>query len=659
MTVTCETDALGRAPDIGRERGLLGRALVSAGVITDEQLRSALALQQRWNSRLGDVILAQRGVPAQRFYAIVAAHFGLQFIDLVQQPPDPALLTPGDLDSYAQRLVLPWRREDGVLVLAVADPDPALFAWARAHYGEDVRFVGTAKFDIIWSLQRYADEQLTDNALNLLAAHAPTYSARQVITRGQKFALWALAAVMLVTLVLFPVPGLIAVNVLVALGFLATFGLKLLLVWFGSRHRIDIKVTEDEVAALRDDDLPVYTVLVPMYKEPEVLPILANALRKLDYPISKLDVKLVLEADDLDTIEAAKKLGLEAFFEIIRVPPSQPKTKPKACNYALHFARGELLTIYDAEDKPEPDQLKRVVAAFRKAEKDVVCIQARLNYYNADENWLTRMFTLEYTLWFDFYLPALEYLRIPIPLGGTSNHFRLDVLRQVRAWDPYNVTEDADLGVRLIQNGYRVNVVNSTTFEEANVSIPNWIRQRSRWLKGYMQTWLVHMRDPVHLYRSTGFKGFWGFQFFVGGGFFHRIGRAGAVGVVRGVGADRHLDVRALLPAVAGGGLAGQSAAGQCVLHLHHAGCSVQTRLLQAGAVRTDGAVLLGVAVDRRLQGSLAADPQSVLLGEDHAWHQQAFGKRAPRRTRRVSRLRSVARAGCRRSSSPWWRCRC
>lgn len=659
MTVTCETDALGRAPDIGRERGLLGRALVSAGVITDEQLRSALALQQRWNSRLGDVILAQRGVPAQRFYAIVAAHFGLQFIDLVQQPPDPALLTPGDLDSYAQRLVLPWRREDGVLVLAVADPDPALFAWARAHYGEDVRFVGTAKFDIIWSLQRYADEQLTDNALNLLAAHAPTYSARQVITRGQKFALWALAAVMLVTLVLFPVPALIAVNVLVALGFLATFGLKLLLVWFGSRHRIDIKVTEDEVAALRDDDLPVYTVLVPMYKEPEVLPILANALRKLDYPISKLDVKLVLEADDLDTIEAAKKLCLEAFFEIIRVPPSQPKTKPKACNYALHFARGELLTIYDAEDKPEPDQLKRVVAAFRKAEKDVVCIQARLNYYNADENWLTRMFTLEYTLWFDFYLPALEYLRIPIPLGGTSNHFRLHVLRQVRAWDPYNVTEDADLGVRLIQNGYRVNVVNSTTFEEANVSIPQLDPAAFALAQGLYADLAGAYARPGASVSQYRLQGILGVSVLHRRRFFHRIGRAGAVGVVRGVGADRHLDVRALLPAVAGGGLAGQSAAGQCVLHLHHAGCSVQTRLLQAGAVRTDGAVLLGVAVDRRLQGSLAADPQSVLLGEDHAWHQQAFGKRAPRRTRRVSRLRSVARAGCRRSSSPWWRCRC
>uniref|UniRef100_UPI0025D2E050 glycosyltransferase family 2 protein n=1 Tax=uncultured Xanthomonas sp. TaxID=152831 RepID=UPI0025D2E050 len=342
----------------------------------------------------------------------------------------------------------------------------------------------------------------------------------QVITRAQSVFLVVLTVVLAAALALWPLVTLIALNTLIAVAFLATFGLKLVLAWRGARRRIDIKVSDEEVAALGDEDLPVYTVLVPMYKEPDVLPILANALRRLDYPTSKLDVKLVLEADDTETIEAAKALGLEAFFEIIRVPPSQPKTKPKACNYALRFARGQMLTIYDAEDKPEPDQLKRVVAAFRKSPADVACIQARLNYYNADENWLTRMFTLEYTLWFDFYLPALETLRIPIPLGGTSNHFRLDILRKVHAWDPYNVTEDADLGVRLTQQGYRVSVVNSTTFEEANVSIPNWIRQRSRWLKGYMQTWLVHMRDPVQLYRSTGVRGFWGFQLFVGGTFF-------------------------------------------------------------------------------------------------------------------------------------------
>ncbi|WP_267118152.1 glycosyltransferase family 2 protein, partial [Xanthomonas sacchari] len=473
-----------------------------------------------WRSRLGDVVLAQRGVAPLRFYTVLAQHFGLNFANLLKQPIDPALFQPEHLADYAQRLVLPWREEDGQLVLAVADPGPEIFAWARATYGEQVRFVGTSKFDIVWSLQQHADAQLTHDALNLLAEHAPEHSARQVITRAQSVFLVALTVVLAAALALWPLVTLIALNTLIAVAFLATFGLKLVLAWRGARRRIDIKVSDEEVAALGDEDLPVYTVLVPMYKEPDVLPILANALRRLDYPTSKLDVKLVLEADDTETIEAAKALGLEAFFEIIRVPPSQPKTKPKACNYALRFARGQMLTIYDAEDKPEPDQLKRVVAAFRKSPADVACIQARLNYYNADENWLTRMFTLEYTLWFDFYLPALETLRIPIPLGGTSNHFRLDILRKVHAWDPYNVTEDADLGVRLTQQGYRVSVVNSTTFEEANVSIPNWIRQRSRWLKGYMQTWLVHMRDPVQLYRSTGVRGFWGFQLFVGGTFF-------------------------------------------------------------------------------------------------------------------------------------------
>nr|WP_307553051.1 glycosyltransferase family 2 protein [Xanthomonas sacchari] len=507
-------------PTNGGLQAPIGEALVAAGVIDPPQLQNALSLQARWRSRLGDVVLAQRGVVALRFYTVLAQHFGLNFVNLLKQPIDPALFQPERLADYAQRLVLPWREEDGQLVLAVADPGPDIFAWARATYGEQVRFVGTSKFDIVWSLQQHADALLTHDALNLLAEHAPEHSARQVITRAQSVFLVALTVVLAAALALWPLFTLIALNTLIAVAFLATFGLKLVLAWRGARRRIDIKVSDEEVAALGDEDLPVYTVLVPMYKEPDVLPILANALRRLDYPTSKLDVKLVLEADDTETIEAAKALGLEAFFEIIRVPPSQPKTKPKACNYALRFARGQMLTIYDAEDKPEPDQLKRVVAAFRKSPADVACIQARLNYYNADENWLTRMFTLEYTLWFDFYLPALETLRIPIPLGGTSNHFRLDILRKVHAWDPYNVTEDADLGVRLTQQGYRVSVVNSTTFEEANVSIPNWIRQRSRWLKGYMQTWLVHMRDPVQLYRSTGVRGFWGFQLFVGGTFF-------------------------------------------------------------------------------------------------------------------------------------------
>ena len=149
--------------------------------------------------------------------------------------------------------------------------------------------------------------------------------------------------------------------------------------------------------------------------------------------------------------------------------------------------------------------------------KDVACLQCRLNYYNADENWLSRMFTLDYSLWFDLVLPGLERLNIPIPLGGTSNHFKIDVLRELHAWDPFNVTEDADLGIRIYEKGYRVAIVDSTTYEEATCHLGNWVRQRSRWLKGYMQTLLVHTRRPLHLIRKTGILGFLGFVFFIGG----------------------------------------------------------------------------------------------------------------------------------------------
>jgi cellulose synthase/poly-beta-1,6-N-acetylglucosamine synthase-like glycosyltransferase len=204
-------------------------------------------------------------------------------------------------------------------------------------------------------------------------------------------------------------------------------------------------------------------------------------------------------------------------FEVIRVPPSQPKTKPKACNYALGFARGDYLIIYDAEDRPEPDQLRKVVATFARAPANTACLQCRLNYFNANDNWLTRMFTLDYSLWFDQVLPGLERLGIPIPLGGTSNHFKVDVLRELRAWDPFNVTEDADLVIRLTQKGYRVGIVDSTTFEEASHEASTWVKQRSRWIKGYLQTLLVHTRRPLHLIRTTGLLGFLGFVFFIGG----------------------------------------------------------------------------------------------------------------------------------------------
>ena len=308
----------------------------------------------------------------------------------------------------------------------------------------------------------------------------------------------------------------IFINIILSSFFLIAIIFKLFLALVGSRFELHQAVSKDEVRLIKDEDLPIYTILLPVYKEDKLIKKLIWNLQSIDYPREKLDIKLIIEEDDDKTLEAVRNLDFPAIFEVIVVPFHMPKTKPKACNYALHFAKGEYLTIYDAEDVPDTDQLKKVVALFNKLPEDYICIQSALNYFNRNENFLTRMFTLEYSYWFDYMLPGLDTLDIPIPLGGTSNHFKIEHLVELGAWDPFNVTEDADLGLRAYAKGYKVAIVNSTTYEEANNEPFNWIRQRSRWIKGYMQTYLVHMRNPVTLWRKLGWKGFLGFNFFIG-----------------------------------------------------------------------------------------------------------------------------------------------
>jgi tRNA threonylcarbamoyl adenosine modification protein YjeE len=242
---------------------------------------------------------------------------------------------------------------------------------------------------------------------------------------------------------------------------------------------------------------PLYTVLVPLYKERNVARNILQALAKLDYPRDRLDVKFLLEADDKDTLDALTAAGIPAWSEVVIVPLGQPKTKPRACNHGLARARGDLLVIFDAEDRPEPDQLKQAATAFQQVPQTVACLQAQLAYHNHRQNLLTRWFALEYNVWFRRYLSGLERLRVPIPLGGTSNHFRTAPLRQLGGWDPFNVTEDCDLGVRLRMAGHRTRILHSTTWEEANSRTGNWLRQRSRWLKGYLATHLVWFRKPL------------------------------------------------------------------------------------------------------------------------------------------------------------------
>ncbi len=297
--------------------------------------------------------------------------------------------------------------------------------------------------------------------------------------------------------------------------YLSSMGYRMKAFLDALRAPAEIRVTDAEARSIPDSALPVYTVLVPAYREPEVIAHLIAAIDALEYPREKLDVKLLLEMDDQATFDVARRSIKGSHIEIIRVPPSLPRTKPKACNYGLTQARGEFLTIFDAEDQPEPLQLRQAAVALAGTEPSVACLQAKLVYRNANQNMLTRWFTTEYAMWFSQLLPGLVAQGAPIPLGGTSNHFRRDILERVGGWDAFNVTEDADLGVRLHRLGYSTRVLDSTTYEEANSDFVNWIKQRSRWYKGYMQTWLVHMRDPRRLYRALGPRAFLGFNLFV------------------------------------------------------------------------------------------------------------------------------------------------
>ena len=253
-----------------------------------------------------------------------------------------------------------------------------------------------------------------------------------------------------------------------------------------------------------DKDLPVYTIVAPLYRETEVARKLLAALERLDYPRAKLDVKFVVEADDPQTRLALEACDLPVWCEIIVAPPGAPRTKPRALNVALPVARGELLTIYDAEDEPDPDQLRRAAGRFALAAPDMACLQARLAIDNSGDSWLAALFALEYAALFDVVNPGIAALGLPMPLGGTSNHFRVDVLRELRGWDAWNVTEDADLGMRLARAGYRVETLASTTHEEAPVTMRAWLAQRRRWQKGWAQTLVTMSKHPLRLARDMG-----------------------------------------------------------------------------------------------------------------------------------------------------------
>lgn len=341
-------------------------------------------------------------------------------------------------------------------------------------------------------------------------------SAINTMHTSQKVIMWLLVAILIEGFVIAPMQTLAGVVALLSFVYFVDVLFNLYLILKSLHIPQEIVSTEDELSKLDEQSLPIYTILCPLYREAHVIPQFVRAIDALDWPKDKLDVMLLLEEDDEESVQEVAQMGLPSHVRVVVVPNSAPKTKPKACNYGLSHAAGEYLVVYDAEDIPDPLQLKKAYLGFQKVDQTVLCLQAKLNYYNPGHNLLTRFFTAEYSLWFDLILSGLQSIGTTIPLGGTSNHFKTADLLALEGWDPFNVTEDADLGIRLFKRGYKTAMIDSTTYEEANSRFFNWMRQRSRWLKGYMQTYLVHMREIVPFMRRYGIHGLI-FQLVIGG----------------------------------------------------------------------------------------------------------------------------------------------
>lgn len=334
-------------------------------------------------------------------------------------------------------------------------------------------------------------------AIRRAAVAGPSHAdsaARIGATTGQALAYGLVLALAGGVLTFLPDAGAHGLLIGLQLAFVSAAVWRLTLVVAGLRPVPDARAPEE---------WPRYTILAALHDEAEVVPQLIENLSRIDYPADRLEAFLVLEAHDQATIDAAERTPRPSWLGLVIVPPGSPQTKPRALNHALGRASGEIVTIYDAEDDPDPLQLREAAARFM-AEPRLGCLQAPLRIRRRGPTpprarFLDRQFAFEYAALFEVILPGMAALGLPFPLGGTSNHVRMEALRAVGGWDACNVTEDADLGFRLWSDGWRMGVIARPTYETPPGAWEHWLPQRTRWLKGYMQTWGVHTRRPLRL----------------------------------------------------------------------------------------------------------------------------------------------------------------
>lgn len=497
-------------PQTGSAR--LGDFLIENGELSVENHDAARAACREMEATLSEVLRVQGYVTRKAIHDAEEQIWSTSHIDLSAEPPDPQLVQQVGAAFCIAQGIVPVRRFAGGIVVATARPDLfADVATALADTFGQVRMVLADERDV--------HEALLRHDLRAFARKAETHVSNAESCRdwnAPALRRWLLAFSIVIGIGIWKAPALTfglfcgwAVMTLLLstlLKFAAAIAQR------NHAHAFHIAQGKDSFPLPNGHRLPRISVLVPLYREREIASRLIGRLRQIDYPRELLEICLITESDDNVTRAAVEQADLPDWMRVIPVPDGTLRTKPRAMNFALDFCKGSIIGIYDAEDAPDPDQLRRVAERFANRGPEVACLQGVLDYYNARTNWLSRCFTIEYATWFRVVLPGLARLGLVIPLGGTTLFFRRNVLEDLGRWDAHNVTEDADLGIRLARHGYKTELLETVTREEANCRLIPWIKQRSRWLKGYAITWAVHMKSPLKLLRQLGPWRFFGFQ---------------------------------------------------------------------------------------------------------------------------------------------------
>ena len=515
MSVTQLRPIVQYAPDVEPAGELrpsvetLGVVLLRDGILRPHDMVQALSLHAKRRGRLVDILLARGLLDETTLYEKMARHWGVGLADLAQSPADGRLLDEVDPVWCLQSGFLPWRKLGPTCVIACAYPDdfPQLRAALEPIYGPVMMVLAPLRM-IEAGVLAARGARLAHRAETRVPA---AESCRSFNARALRLPAAILVLGLAVAATIWPTAILLAFTLVALLAMLSFTGLKMA-AFLAMRKPIGAVAPPAPIA-----DLPLVSAMVALYRESDIAARLVQRLGRLDYPRELLDVLLVVEEDDMLTRDALARTPLPAWMRVIAVPAGVVKTKPRALNYALDHCRGSIIGVYDAEDAPAPDQIRKVVERFAVCDPKVVCLQGMLDFYNARNNWLARCFTTEYAVWFRLFLPGIERLGLAVPLGGTTLFFRRHALEDLGGWDAHNVTEDADLGLRIARHGLRTELIDTVTLEEANCRALPWVKQRSRWIKGFVITWATHMRNPVVLWRQLGARQFVGFQvLFVG-----------------------------------------------------------------------------------------------------------------------------------------------